>query len=360
MSGTVREHLLGYLLDALEADEVAQVETALDADPRLREELGRLAAHLPDLEADRVHHEPPPGLALGTCRWLALQMDEDDDAEESLDALEPPGSRVSDTVETARVTGAAPALHPVTLRETVTISRWNFADVFVTAGILVAASFLFLPALAHSRFAAQSQSCQNNLRQIGVALAGYADIHGGYFPQIPLDGNRSYAGIFGPLLRDGTFLSDTAALSCPSSDFARRYKRWNAPSLVEIDQAREEELVELRQASGGGYGYSLGWMSGDEYQGPRNLRRPWFAVVADAPSENAAGRQTDNHGGRGQNVLYEDGHYGFLRRCSGADCADELFLNRAGRIAPGLDENDSVIVRSETVLRDVLGRAPER
>lgn len=358
MSGKVREHLLGYLLGALETDEVEQVERALESDPRLRAELTRLAAHLPDLDVDREHHEPPPGLAVSTCRWLALQIDEDDDSEESLDALEPPGSRVRDTVrQEPGIRPALPGLQPVTLRESVTMTQWSFADAFVAAGILVAASFLFVPTLAHSRYAAQSQACQNNLRQIGLALAGYADIYGGYFPQIPAEGNRSFAGIFGPVLRDGTFLSDAAALSCPSSELSRRIQSWYVPTLVEIDQAREEELVELRQAAGGGYGYNLGWMSGDEYRGPRNLRRPWFAVVADTPSAKSAGLQTDNHGGRGQNVLYEDGHYRFLRCCSGADCADELFLNRAGRIAPGLDENDTVIARSETLLRNVLHRA---
>ncbi|MFO0871145.1 MAG: hypothetical protein U0935_19655 [Pirellulales bacterium] len=350
MSDSVREHLLGYLLDALEPEEVAQVEEALAADPTLQGELDRLAAHLRDLDCDREWHAPPAGLAVETCRWIAIQLEEDTVGE----AFDPPNSHSAGRIPAHSGTPAAtPQFHPISTRDVVSFRHWSFADFFVAAGILLAASFLFVPALAHSRFDAQRQACQNNLRQVGLALAGYADLHGGFFPQIPLSGNRSFAGIFAPVLREGQFLPASLALSCPSSDVARR-SPWRIPTLSEIDAAREEQLVELRQSAGGGYGYNVGWMAGDEYRGPRNLRRQWFALVADSPGVDATGLRSDNHAGRGINVLYDDLHFGFQRRCAGADCVDELFLNRNGRIAPGVDEDDAVIVRSETQLTNLL------
>ncbi len=75
MSESVRENLLGYLLDALEPEEAEQVHQALQQTPRLNAELESLAAHLAELEFDRDLHHPPPGLAANTCRWLALPIE---------------------------------------------------------------------------------------------------------------------------------------------------------------------------------------------------------------------------------------------------------------------------------------------
>ena len=43
----------------------------------------------------------------------------------------------------------------------------------VAAGIFIAASLLFFPAMNQSRFAARLTGCKNNLRQVGLGLDMY-------------------------------------------------------------------------------------------------------------------------------------------------------------------------------------------
>ena len=55
------------------------------------------------------------------------------------------------------------------------------------------------------------------------------------------------------------------------------------------------------------------------------------------------GYQSDNHGGRGQNVLFEDNHVRFVVNTITNNGGDAFFRNHDGFVAPGVNENDSVI-----------------
>ena len=56
------------------------------------------------------------------------------------------------------------------------------------------------------------------------------------------------------------------------------------------------------------------------------------------------GRQSDNHAGYGQNVLFEDGHVQFLVTCK-TDC-DNVFLSERNLVEAGRHPDDSVIGHS--------------
>jgi len=76
----------------------------------------------------------------------------------------------------------------------------------VVAIICVLAAILF-PVFAKAREAARSTSCQNNLRQIGLALQLYAEDYGGAFP--PVDDDLT------PLIP--RYLQEPQVFECPSA-----------------------------------------------------------------------------------------------------------------------------------------------
>ena len=94
---------------------------------------------------------------------------------------------------------------------------------------------------------------------------------------------------------------------------------------------------------GGDYAYSLGTYSNGYYRPPRNLLRECFALLADAPSLHLPGRQSGNHGGRGQSVMFEDLHIEFLATPQCEPRGDDVYRNRLGFVEAGLDEYDSVL-----------------
>ena len=243
MTSDTREHLLGYLLGALEPEEHELVERALENDPQLMEDLDRLSDKLEPLAHDREHHEPPTGLALRTCAWLATQS-RDDGGDAALGTDD--RKKVSLPPERSSPVRMSPA------RDAVRVSRWSIPDMVVTAAILLAAAVLFFPAIASSRVRAQLLSCQNNLRQLGLALQGYSENNGGAFPEVPASGNRGVAGNVALVLHEQNLVKDKNTFLCPSSELGRAPQTWRGvPSLAVVDAATPQELPELQRTMGG-------------------------------------------------------------------------------------------------------------
>jgi prepilin-type processing-associated H-X9-DG protein len=99
---------------------------------------------------------------------------------------------------------------------------------------------------------------------------------------------------------------------------------------------------------GGDYGYSLGHMVDGRYEPTHDDARPRFALMADVPNDGQPQLQSLNHGGRGQNVLFEDGHVAFLPSAKPNAAADDLFRNDSGQVAAGDHANDAVVSASGT------------
>jgi hypothetical protein len=324
----MREDLLGYLLNALDDDERQRVFETLQKDPQLRQELEALRRELRPLDATNEDFEPPPALAELTCDLVEGYAEECP----SVEPAKRPQSRVgwrwvrSAACETCLPSGA-----------------WSATDTIVMAGVLLAVSLMFFPAIAGSRYRAQITACGDNLRNLGIALAGYSEQHQGFFPSIPVSGNRSVAGIYAVLLADSERLEDPRLLLCPGSRWRTQPADFRLPTLAELDQARGRQLSDLQRKMGGDYAYSLGTYSNGYYRPPRNLLRECCALLADAPSLHLPGRQSGNHGGRGQSVMFEDLHIEFLATPQCEPRGDDVYRNRLGFVGAGLDEYDSVL-----------------
>lgn len=310
----MRDYLIGYLLEALEPHEQELVEARLSRDSGLRRDLELVSRSFEPLAPDKSHYEPPAGLANRTCQFVAVRAK------------------------------AVPAPPVVSVP-----SRWSMADLLMAAGIFLAATMLFWPAMNQSRFAARVAGCQDNLRRLGVALANYSTQYPGQFPAASISGHLNQAGMYAVILHEDGFLPQTRVLICPASPLADRAGDFHVPKSRELLEAQAEQLAALRRMMGGSYGYSLGYFVRGQYQPPKDLRRARQALMADAPSPTSRYRISLNHGGCGQNVLFEDLHVQYLTTCKARGCTDHIFVNDEGQAHAGLHERDSVIGASDDI-----------
>ena len=305
----MREHLLGYLLGALEPRECEQFERRLESDPQLQRELVLLRSGIPPLEDGRESHDPPAGLAERTCEHVAYRR--------AMLSMQP-----------------APA----------SSSRWGFQDLLVAAGILLAASMLFFPAVSRSRMHAQQAACQNNLRHIARALTFYSNSYVGYLPYVPISGNLASSAVYAPRLFQDGHLVKSRYLFCPGSA-TRRPNGWTVPTLEAIAATQPGKLEKLHTTMGGSYAITLGFVAGQRYYGARHQERSYFPVLADAPCVRLNMKVSANHEECGQNVLFDNWRIAFLKdcRCPRAGGCDDMFLNADGKVGPGKNPDDSVI-----------------
>ncbi len=324
----MREDLLGYLLNALDDDERQSVFEALQKDPQLRKELDALRRQLRPLDASNADFDPPPALAELTCDLVEGYA-------EDHPAPAPTGP--------ARRRGGWPRGSAARCESSTSSGAWSAADTIVTAGVLLAVSLLFFPAIAGSRYRAQVTACGDHLRSLGMALAGYSEQHQGFFPSIPTHGNRAVAGIYAVLLVEAQRLDDPRLILCPGSRWGGQRSDTRIPTLDELDRARGRQLAALQQQMGGDYAYSLGSFADGRYHTPRNGLQECLALLADSPSLHLPGRQSGNHAGRGQSVLFGDLHVGFLPTPECEPQGDHLYRNRLGFVEAGVDDFDTVL-----------------
>lgn len=325
MTHRVREQILGYLLGALDDSEMEQVEARLRADPAYGRELARVRRQLEDLEMAADECQPPPGLVQRTCDFVFAHV-----------RCARPRSVPA---EPKRLSPHAAAPHWT--------GRVGWLDVTVAALIFVVAGLVTLPAIQGSRFQSRLITCQDNLRQLGLSLGEYSHRNGEYFPRIPLKGRLAAAGIYAPTLTHDGYLTEPHRVLCPESPQSEQ-RDFRVPSIEELQTACDREVARLRQQMGGSYGYCLGHVEHGVFVPTRNLCRKYFAIMADAPSNNLPERQSANHGGLGQNVLFEDGHVEFAATSQPTEGADDIFANDDHVVALGVHCNDSVIAPSGT------------
>lgn len=317
--------LVGYLLGALEVAEQQDIEEALQDDPRLRQQLEVLVFRLQPLESCR-HVEPPAGLSDRTCELVAENAE------------------------------------PATLRKQVFSSRggnwsdrnrWSIMDTVFASGLVLVLALLLFPAVLNSRHMAELRSCQDNLRQIGVAIRQYSDLNHGYFPVIPSEGRMSVAGAYAPILVSSGYLDGRQMVYCPAVQNDATWVSVEPLSEQMVADSARLELDESQRQLYGDYGYNPGYERDNSYHPHRNLQRGYFPVVADVAGPTGTQRVSTNHAGLGQNVLFEDGSVRFLRNAQTV-MNDPFYLSERGRMELGRNLGDSVILEGKTRIPPVV------
>jgi hypothetical protein len=318
----MRELLIRYLLGELDATQQRRLEGELRNSAELRRELAHLKACFAAARENDPPDDPPCGLA----------------------------QRVTDSVcgdSTAsgfrRTTqGAEPPAG---------VLGWSLADLTVAGGVFLAVSMLLFPALRDSRDATRRRTCENNLRNVYMIAAKYADDHGNYFPGIE---PQDYAGMFViRLISEGYATQDDMArlLVCPSSRLAEQIRE--APDsrqvwrVVNVESFVGPPPAELCRMASGSYAVRLGYVDENQYYWIRDDRPDRTPLMSDEPDFQVAGVRSANHDGHGQNVLYSDGRVVFLTTATMPGRNDHLFLNDLGIPAAGRGPHDVVLVRGD-------------
>jgi hypothetical protein len=324
------ELLVGYVLNALDADEQRQVERALQNDAELRRQVELIEQSLQPLAVERDHPQPPVGL-----RYQVL-------ARVAEDRLAHPSLRLK-----------APPIYADRSGR----SWWRRADVLVAAALLIVIGPLALPAISYAKQRFQISQCQSNLRAFHGALMAYTDLHEGRLPRVDKEPPRNMAGVVVPILyHDG--LAKGLNLRCPSTPVPEVPMH----SLEELDAAYTnsgDSYNHLANQLIPSYAYSMGYQdAAGQLHGLRvdhvlndNDRIP---VMADRPSFNQtrgvfaeSTPNSRNHDGKGQNVLYLGGAVRFVTSPRIGAYGDDIYLNEQNRIAAGLHRLDAVLGASD-------------
>jgi len=313
----MREQLLGYVLGALDPAEQAELEVRLAVDPELRRELEEVRATLVPLDEDDSDPTPPPGMAERTCRSVCSHA------------------------------GWRPWASASQSESLQTSGNWRAPDVMVAAGIFMAASLLIFPAVSSSVSSSRRLHCENNMRQIGLAMLNYNEHHNDQLPYVPAEGRLGVAGIYAAILNWNGYLQKPSQILCPESatDEQRNFK---IPTLEEFNSANRVQLRIYHLYVGGSYCYSFGYIdANDVYRGARNLHRSHHAILADKPG-NLAGGDNPNHDKGGNNVMFEDGHVRFQLGSRVYEVGDDIYKRNDGLPGAGIGVDDAVACPSET------------
>jgi hypothetical protein len=311
-------------LKALDTNAEREVEAYLRSNPEAPGKLELLRQALEPLEADRQEILPPPGLRM---RTLGRVADHGSLVEEPMPASPP-------------VLHVAPA------------SWWRRADVLVAASLLFICLPLALPLLTTAHRAYRRQQCENNLRGLWGALMAYSDHHHGDLPKVEEEPPANFAGAYVPILsRDG--LLQHVSLGCPANG-TQPASSLTLEELSALQRTEPRRFEEYVRQLGGCYAYPLGYRSQGRLYGLRreaNAENDNLPVLADRPPfENADSPElltanSENHGGKGQNILFLGGNVAYRARNAGP-YANDIFLNANRQLKPGIARWDTVLAAS--------------
>ena len=340
-----QEDLLGYVLGALDAQEHRELQQTIDQNPQIEEELLRIKSSLMPLdELDTAG--PRAGLARRTCEavasWENKQSNSDSISSDQRSAFEL-AAESSQSPTSLDDDFNTPKIRPAISERLFHPTTWSIPDVLVGVALLLICAGILFPTISYARNHSRIMACQNNLRQVGLAMMNYSSINDGNFVAIPTAGNLAASGCYAPILKDAGLVEDDSIFAC--AGIAAQTSPVHIAAREQIESAEdEEEINHYRRTMGGHYGYTMGYCENEKYCAPRSLGRTNIVLLADQPSSDLAGRRSSNHNGKGQNCLFEDGRVAFVK--GHALAGDAIFENDYGIVAPGSHQWDNVIAPS--------------
>jgi hypothetical protein len=325
VTGQPDQDLLGYLLHTLEPHELRAVEAYVHAHPEAQVRLEALKHSLEPLSWDAAE-APPADLA---ARTIAL--------------VGPVEVAAASTAANEAIRGFRPSRRLVEMLVAV-------AAAAVLAGIVTS----WVGQINQDRKDEPNPlhliECKYNLQKIYKSgLRPYCDVHSGHFPNVAIATERperNIAGLVYPMLYDSNPpLPPYVSVRCPGA-----VGLGVSPyGLDEIKRMNKEAFECWANHLHHSYAYTLGYKSNGQALGLRleeGKPSSLLPLMADsAPLDPKVGN-SPHHGGYGQNVLYCDGHIVFCKNRNAGYELDDIYVNRAGKVAAGLDWTDTVLSSS--------------
>lgn len=311
------ENLVGYLLNALDAEETQRVEEHLRTAPEDEDKLEWLRRSMQPLLLLDEFSEPPPNLAERTL------------------------SRVLPRANAALP--KAPAAARILAFPT---SLWRRADVLVAACLLILVGGIGVTWINQMNVLAARKNCENDLRTIHEALVLY-DSTNGRLPSVHdvAQPPRDVAGMILLKLIAAGHLAKEFKLRCPGSK--------NAVPPLTFEEALNLPVNQFDKVAGNltpAYGYTLGYKDPKGViHGPKLMSASdstLTVLMADSPPADPLSGNSPNHGGKGQNVLFLNGKVTFCADRDNSFNGDDLYLNKQSKVQAGLGWEDNVIGHS--------------
>jgi prepilin-type processing-associated H-X9-DG protein len=200
------------------------------------------------------------------------------------------------------------------------MARFRGLDVAVVTTLLVTLGAMIPPAIHNSRHEVRVASCQEDLRNFGQALADRGQRQGQGLAQLANRGQLTRTGMFAAELLQDAYLTTTHRTVCPDAWLAvQGLLRGAARGASLRPKSLEMQPAGPPIAMGGDWsdmwsdGVTGDWSPSSVDASP---------LLADAPRADVPGQGLPGHGGRGRNVLFEDGHAEFLHAVGSVGAAD--------------------------------------